>query len=443
MTTVTTSEPLSRTVPVEEIAAPPGWRPDPYFKGSVRFSEGRQLVGRARPVGGSTENEVADPAWLIDAAIGTAAGLRTMPRLGTAGDRGERSAGRRRHRWTGLILLALLVAAIAVLVPRSGPNPDAAPASSPNAPASSPNAPASSPNAPAFPHDAPDPDVLLVGSTYYAYTTGTSWGNYVGVLRSSSPTSGWTRAATNPHGSSALPSPPPWQELNTQNAPGVVAADGRFLMYYDAVDRNPPYQGLHCLSVATASDPAGPFVDTSTGPLFCDPDGSIDPSPYVAPGGQPWLTWKSNDGASAQSAVIWSARLDAEWTGLSGSPQPLLAQNLTEYPWETTVEAPDLVTVNGVVYLFFSAGIWGSTDYSEHFAVCPGAAGPCAMTNPDPVLSSGGQILGPGSASTFRDAAGNWFMAYDAWSAGCTSYSCGGARKLYVSPLTFAVSSPS
>ena len=31
----------------------------------------------------------------------------------------------------------------------------------------------------------PDPDIVRVGSTWYAYTTGTSWGNNIGVLTSS------------------------------------------------------------------------------------------------------------------------------------------------------------------------------------------------------------------------------------------------------------------
>jgi beta-xylosidase len=326
------------------------------------------------------------------------------------------------------MIVGLLVAVMAIVASPSTTTPDAAPPPPRDAPA--------------FPQDAPDPDVLLVGSTFYAYTTGTSWGNYIGVLRSLSPTSGWTLASATAHGSSALPSPPPWQELNTQNAPAVLAVDGRFLMYYDAVDRDPPYQGLHCLSVASASEPTGPFIDSSTGPLFCDPDGSIDPAPYIAPGGQAWLTWKSNDGSSTHSAVIWSARLDAERRGLSTSPQALFTQDSAVYPWEATVEAPDLVTVNAVTYLFFSAGIWDSSSYSEHFAVCPGAAGPCGMTNPDPVLFSGGPILGPGGATAFQDAGGHWWMAYDAWSAGCTSYACGGARELYVSSLTFAASPP-
>src|SRR5580658_10738080 len=185
--TLTTSEPLSSTDPSEDVAAACGWYPDPYFKGFVRFWDGQQLVGCPRRLGGWPETDVDylglqgvahtpsrgwepaptvrrwDAAVLIDAAVGTVAGIRPLPRFGTPGGRAERSTSRHRYRSAGFIILGLLVAIVGIVVLRSGPNPHAAP-----------TAPL---DGAAFAHDAPDPDVLLVGSTYYAYTTGTSWGN--------------------------------------------------------------------------------------------------------------------------------------------------------------------------------------------------------------------------------------------------------------------------
>src|ERR1700704_6674350 len=38
---------------------------------------------------------------------------------------------------------------------------------------------------------APDPDVERFGSTFYAYTTGTNWGNHIGILTSTRPAAGW------------------------------------------------------------------------------------------------------------------------------------------------------------------------------------------------------------------------------------------------------------
>src|SRR4051812_41057829 len=58
----------------------------------------------------------------------------------------------------------------------------------------------------AFTEDAPDPHTIRVGSTYYTYTTGTTWGNHIGILKSSSPNTGFHTITGHPWGSSALPS---------------------------------------------------------------------------------------------------------------------------------------------------------------------------------------------------------------------------------------------
>ncbi len=294
---------------------------------------------------------------------------------------------------------------------------------------------------PAYPADAPDPDITLFGSTYYMYTTGTTWGNYIGVLTSPLPTSGWQTITGQDYGSSALPDPPGWEERNTQTSPGVFLDDGVYVMYYDAVDSA---NGHYCISVATATNPEGPFRDTSTGPMICQVSygGSIDPSPFVDADGQAWLQWKSNDGSSSQPAHIWSAPLDSNGLGLAGPPTDIFDQNTVSYPWETTVENPDMVLVNGTYYLFFSGGQWDSSGYAEGYALCSGPAGPCYQTQEGPILSSYGDVAGPAGASLVEDPEGRWWMAYAAWTSGCTSYSCGGARQLYVGGVGFGTSPP-
>ncbi|MHB8262293.1 MAG: family 43 glycosylhydrolase [Acidimicrobiales bacterium] len=293
----------------------------------------------------------------------------------------------------------------------------------------------------AYAADAPDPDITLVGSTYYLYTTGTTWGNHIGVLTSPLPTSGWQTITGQDYGSSALPYPPSWEKPNTQTAPGVFFWDGRYVMYYAAVDTA---NGHYCITIATSPAPAGPFSDTSSGPFICQTTygGSIDPSPFVGANGQPWLVWKSNDGSSSQPAHIWSARLSASGLGLVSAPVTILDQNTVAYPWETTIENPDLVLVNGAYYLFFSGGAWNSSGYAEGYAICSGPAGPCTQPQDTPILSSYGNVAGPAGASLVSDPQGRWWMAYAAWTSGCTSYSCGGARELYVGGVGFGAIPP-
>jgi len=296
---------------------------------------------------------------------------------------------------------------------------------------------------PAFGGDAADPNVVFDGSTYYAFTTGTPLGNHLQVLidTTGDPRTGWRSYTGNPYGSTALPSPPSWQQINTQTSPGVFFWGGRWVMYYDAaLAPHAGDTGFDCLSVATAATltPAHPvFTDTSSGPFYCQPTlgGSIDPSPFVDPAtGKAYLVWKSNDGGSVQPARIWSAQLSADGMSFVGQPSEILFNDTVNHPWETTVENPAMVNAGGVYYLLFSGGQYNSSGYAEGYAVCSGPLGPCQQPQPGPILTSYGGAAGPGGGSLFKDGAGNWWIGYAAWSPGCTDYSCGGSRKLYVAP---------
>ncbi len=339
---------------------------------------------------------------------------------------------------TGVVLAAITVAALSVET-----NIEATPASAQGATQLTVEPSAS----PAFDGDAPDPSVVTVGSTYYAFTTGTALGNHIQALvdTSGSPSSGWRSYTGVGFGSSALPVTPAWEAVNTQTSPGVFFWGGNWLMYYDAATAGHAGDtGFNCLSVASTptlsvTDPV--FVDTSTTPLVCQTGygGSIDPSPMVDPKtGNAYLIWKSNDGGSLEPARIWSQQLSADGRSLVGSPVQLLLQDSADFPWESTIENPDLVDVDGTYVLLFSTGIWDTPSYSETFATCAGPTGPCTQSQPGPFLSSYGEASGPGGGSLFQDASGNWQLAYAAWAPGCTDYSCGGARRLFVAPVSIS-----
>jgi len=288
---------------------------------------------------------------------------------------------------------------------------------------------------PAWNDAGPDPDIVRVGSTWYAYTTGTTWGNNLGVLTSSSPQSGWHTVNGKTYGSTALANPPGWQTPGTQWAPGVYQWAGRFVMFYAAQVRA---TGRWCISVATAGGPAGPFTDTSSGPIICQTDlgGSIDPQPFVDTDGRPWLHWKNNDGGSAAVSRVWAVPLGSDGATPAGSPTEVLAKDTVHHPWMTTVDNPQMVVVDGQHVLFFSAGAWDGPSYTVGWAGCAGPTGPC-IVNDHPILGSYGSVVGTGGGTAAQDAAGNWWLSYHAWGAGCTSDACGGKRKLYVAPLAF------
>ena len=203
---------------------------------------------------------------------------------------------------------------------------------------------------------------------------------------SGSPTSGWGSYNGQTFGSSALPVVPSWEQVDTQTSPGVLFWGGRWLMYYDASQAgHAAGTGFNCLSVATTTTltPSSPvFTDDSTQPLLCEPGlgGVVDPSPFVDPAtGQAFLVWKSNDGGSAQPAYLWSQQLSSDGLSLVGSPHLMLTQDMVDFPFESTIENPDLAYADGTYFLLFSAGIWNSPSYSESYATCATPIGPCVQ----------------------------------------------------------------
>lgn len=302
---------------------------------------------------------------------------------------------------------------------------------------------------PAFGIDAPDPDIVLANGTYYAFTTGTVWGNQIGIVdtTNSDPTLGW-RTFGGIQGSSAFPEngatapPAAWEVNNTPTSPGVFQYDGKWIMYYDAVERS---TGRYCISVATASTVTGPYSDPSSGPLLCQRflGGSIDPQPFVDPAtGDPYLLWKSNDGSSSSPSSVWSEPIASNGVTLSGSPTAIFTIDPGTYPWQTTTDDPSMAYAGGNYYLFFSGGNYLSNYYPTGYVVCSGPSGPCDQAEPsDPILSTTG---GSGGGMVFTDAGGNWWISYQTWSSpSCTNYGCGGQRFMYVAPISLPSASNS
>jgi len=303
--------------------------------------------------------------------------------------------------------------------------------------------------APAFAGDAGDPDIVYSAGTYFAFTTGTVLGNHIQALVSTNASSGYHSYTGQSFGSTALASPPGWETTNTQTSPGVFDWGGHWLMYYDAAQAPfPSDTGHDCISVAvggaTLSASSPQFSDTSGGGLICQPTGSIDPSPFVDPAnGNAYLVWKQNDGGSASQATIWSQQLSADGLSVVGPAEPLMFNNTTTYPWETTVEDPSMVDAGGTFTLLFAAGIYTTSGYSEGITTCSGPLGPCGTDTQ--ILTSYGGVLGPGGGSLFSDATGAWWLDYAAWqggSGGCTDYGCGATRQLFVTPIQLSLQVP-
>ncbi|HEX4434168.1 MAG TPA: glycoside hydrolase family 43 protein [Acidimicrobiales bacterium] len=279
-----------------------------------------------------------------------------------------------------------------------------------------------------YPFDFPDPSVILVGRTYYAYATNSVAGN-IQIIDSSDLTH-WTAVGT------ALPSLPAWASANYTWAPGVAFLGGKFLLYY-AVDV--AGTGKECISVATARQPQGPFIDKSTAPLECQQSlgGSIDPAPFLDTNGTPYLVWKSGGPGSSK---IWSQQLAPSGTSFVAGTNPLGLLTPGQ-SWEGgTVEAPNLVTTGGHYFLFYSGNDWNGGHYAVGVATCTGPLGPCTAAPANPILSSGPGVAGPGGESVFADTAGNFWIAFHAWVPGSVGFP--NSRGLYLRRLSFSGPTP-
>lgn len=280
-----------------------------------------------------------------------------------------------------------------------------------------------------YPFDFPDPSVILVGRTYYAYATNSVAGN-IQIIDSTDLTH-WTAIGN------ALPTLPAWAAPDNTWAPAVAMLGGNFVLYYAA---DVAGDTKECISVATASQPQGPFSDTSTAPLECQKalGGSIDPAAFIDTNGTPYLVWKSG---GPGSSTIWSEQLTPPGTAFVTGANPT-ALLVPDQAWESgTVEAPQLVTTGGHYYLFYSGNDWNSAKYAVGVATCTGPLGPCSDATPGPILSSGPGVVGPGGEWVFADANANFWIAFHAWVPGAVGFP--NSRDLYLRRLTFTSFGPS
>lgn len=256
-------------------------------------------------------------------------------------------------------------------------------------------------------YDFADPSVLVVGAHLYAFGTNGPAGT-IQVLHSTDLEHWEIRTG-------GLRSLPDWAQAGRTWAPSVHQIGSRYVLYYAVQTRSTSKQ---CISVATSSAPAGPYLDTSTGPLVCQAHlgGSIDPDAYTDGSGFVHLIWKSDSFTTDQPAQIWSQYLGADGTTLLGEPFLMLT---ADQSWqEDVIENPSMVRASGTWYLVYSGNHWDTDRYATAYATCTTENGPCDSPS-DPVLLAGtASTTGTGGAHVFRLGDGTLMVAWAAWDRG-------------------------
>ncbi|MPY66586.1 family 43 glycosylhydrolase [Deinococcus sp. SDU3-2] len=280
---------------------------------------------------------------------------------------------------------------------------------------------------PVIPDDFPDPFILRVGGTYYAYGTN-SGGVDLPVLKSSDLVK-WQRVG---EGMGRLGA---WATGGYTWAPEVARTSAGYVLYYTARHTE---SGRQCIGAAVSKLPTGPFNDTNKAPLVCQLDlgGSIDASPFQDKNGQRYLYWKNDGNCCNQFTGIWVQKLSADGLKLTGKATDLLYNGAL---WEgNLIEAPQVYARAGKYYLFYSAADYNSDTYAVGYAVASSPTGPFRkLSREEPWLATKGKVAGPGGQGIITDGKGNPWLYYHAWTAGQVGYENGGQRSMRIDALTW------
>ena len=281
---------------------------------------------------------------------------------------------------------------------------------------------------PVHDRDFPDPAVISVDGTWFAYATNSRAG-HMPALRSSD------LVTWDPVGD-AMPELAPWVTAGRTWAPEVaVHGPDRYVAYYTALGTD---SGRQCIGRAVASSPEGPFVDESAEPLICQADegGSIDASPFTDTDGTRYLLWKNDGNAIGVDTWIYAQRLSPDGLTLTGAPVRLIKQ---DQAWEgALVEGPFLWLHDGRYYLFYSANDYGSDAYAVGYAVCDGPMGPCVKPSGSaagPILTTTEDAAGPGHCVVVEKDGRTW-MVHHAWPPDAVGSAVPG-RTMWLTELTW------
>lgn len=207
-------------------------------------------------------------------------------------------------------------------------------------------------------------------------------------------------------------------------APEVAHLDGAWWMYY-SVGRG--IDGHH-VRVARADDPFGPFTDTGT-VLTPDERFAIDAHPFVDDDGRRYLFYArdvlDHPRPGTHLAVV---ELTSPVTA-AGAAVPVLAPFAdwqiyqrdrsmygARYDWHT-LEGPSVLRRHGRYWMTFSGGAWTGPGYAVSWAVADHPLGPWtpAPEGSLPLLSTAGDLIGPGHNSLVVGPSGEDVVAFHSW----------------------------
>lgn len=205
-------------------------------------------------------------------------------------------------------------------------------------------------------------------------------------------------------------------------APDMVAARGKYYLYYSVGPQNPTPSRL---GVAVCDSPKGPCSDSGK-PLLTGGNGfeALDPMVFVDPkSGTRYLYTGGSAGATLR---VFELKPD-----------------MVTIDHEDTIAQPPLFTEgvfmhqrDGIYYLSYSHGAWNTSNYSIHYAMAPTPLGPWKYRGP--ILQSDKKYKGPGHHSFVHDPKdGSWWIVYHRWENKKGGGPYGDDRRIAIQPIGY------
>jgi beta-xylosidase len=293
--------------------------------------------------------------------------------------------------------------------------------------------------------DFPDPSIIQVGGTWYAFGTQSiyDYKNVKTQLATSTDFENWDLRENY----DALRTLPSWVDQNDPRiwAPDVFQNDeGDYVMYFSAAYGAQSWK--HCVGAAKSSNIEGPYDSVSDTPLACPLDlgGAIDASAFQDDDGSRWMLYKDDgnavgsggtcgNGDKPGQADTWIVIIQMGGDGytVTGNPIRLINRDEADGP---LIEAPALAKQdNGQYVLYFSSQCYTDKNYDTSYAVSDNLLGGYRKAARSLIDYGHTEttIWGPGGADVDDNSAHMAFHGYSSAAA------VGGRRSMYVARPTF------
>lgn len=277
----------------------------------------------------------------------------------------------------------------------------------------------------------PDPSILQDSDgTWYTFGTN-SGGHNVQVAKATSVAGPWTVLDLD-----LLPVVGSWSNGADVWAPDIRKIGDKYVLYYTAVDSQQTTH--HCIGTATSDTILGAYTPDKTA-LACplSAGGAIDPSGFTDADGTLYVVYKvdgnnighggncNNGVAPIVPTPIMLQELAAGGTTPIGDPIQILDRDDGDGP---LVEAPNMILVNGVYFLFFSSNYFDGPLYDISYATASSVKGPftkaAAPYGPLMVTNNPYELIAPGGATATVDGKSLVFHA-----------NCDAGRRMYESGI--------